>query len=195
MIFKIFNKDELPKLFEVLSENIIVGPVEKGRDRKNQPLYSFESVKKISDLKLDYTHTKISPKKYFLPYYETLCTFKVEKESWSKTVDYNVYKPLVFFGMHACDINALNKLDKVLLKSVYPTPYYASKRMNMFIVGMDCVPQPFCFCRDMGTDTVQHGFDMFLTDLGDRYFVEILSAAAFNYLQCLETRAPSSLRS
>jgi len=191
MIFKIFDKSQLPKLFDVLSENIVVGPVEKARDVKNDPLYSFELVKDFSDLRLNYTSTKISAKKYFLPYYETLCTFEVGKNSWSKTVDYNVYKPIVFFGMHACDINALNKLDKVLLENVYPTPYYGSKRKNMFIVGIGCVPQPYCFCHDMGTDTVQHGFDMFLHEINDHCIVEILSAEAFNYLSRIETRDPT----
>ena len=102
---------------------------------------------------------------------------------WTKTVDYNIDRPYVFFGLHACDINALNKLDKVLMGTVYPMPYYAAKRKNMFIIGIDCRPQPFCFCRSMGTDTVLHGFDLFLTDIGDRYFVEILSAAAYDIAQ------------
>ena len=68
MIFKIFNKDQLPKLFEILSAHTVVGPVEKARDVNNKPLYSFEIVKNFSDLKLDYTSTKISAKKSFLPY-------------------------------------------------------------------------------------------------------------------------------
>jgi len=50
-------------------------------------------------------------------------------------------------------------------------PYYAAKRKNMFIIGLDCQPQPYCFCRSMGADTATHGFDMFLTDMGDRYFL------------------------
>ena len=143
MIFKIFDKSQLPKLFDVLSENIVVGPVEKARDVKNDPLYSFELVKDFSDLRLNYTSTKISAKKYFLPYYETLCTFEVGKNSWSKTVDYNVYKPIVFFGMHACDINALNKLDKVLLEnvsydvlrdSVYDRGFHLLETGDLFII-------------------------------------------------------------
>ena len=189
MIFRIFNKEELPVLFDAMAENVIVGPVEKARDKEGDPLYSFEVVRDFEALRLDYPSTKMSAKKYFLPFSETLSTFSVEKGHWAKYVDYNIYKPIVFFGMHACDINALNKLDKVLLQSVYPTPYYGSKRKNMFIIGVNCTPQPYCFCRDMGADTVQHGFDMFLTDLGDRYFVEVLSAEAFNYLGRIKSRS------
>lgn len=188
MIFKILAKSQLPKLFELLSENIIVGPTTKAEGVKGKPLYSFEVIKEFSDLELDYTSTRISAKKYFLPYAEQLCTFEIGESKWSKSVDYNVNEPIVFFGMHACDINAMNKLDKVLLGSRYPTPYYASKRKNMFIVGIGCDPQPYCFCKDMGTDTAQTGFDMFLHETDGHYFVEILSVEAFNYLSLVETR-------
>ncbi|OGR03914.1 MAG: hypothetical protein A2511_08285 [Deltaproteobacteria bacterium RIFOXYD12_FULL_50_9] len=191
MIFKVFAKDELTRLFEVLSVNRVVGPVQKGLDRKNRPIYSFEVVDNFDDLRLDYPSTLYPAKRYFLPFEETLSSFTLESGSWEKHVDYNVYQPQVMFGMHACDINALNKLDKVLINSVHPTPYYASKRRNMFIIGIECMPQPHCFCRSMGADTVQHGFDMFLTDLGDRYFAEILSSTAYNYLLKIKTMEAS----
>ncbi len=190
MIFKIFGKNELSRLYEALSVNRIVGPVLKGPDKNGNPIYSFDTVRHFEDLQLNYTSTRFSPKKYFLPHCETLCTYRIGEEGWDKIVDYNIYRPFVFFGMHACDINALNKLDKVLMGNIFPTPYYASKRKNMFIIGMDCEPQAHCFCQSMGTDTAIHGFDMFLTDIGEDYFVEIVSANAFNYLKGLKTRDP-----
>jgi ferredoxin len=75
--------------------------------------------------------------------------------------------------------------------TTYPMPYYAAKRKNCFIVGIGCEPQPFCFCRSMGTDSVLHGFDMFLTDIGGRYFTEVPSAAAYGVLQSVTTREPA----
>lgn len=115
----------------------------------------------------------------------------MEGSDWTKWVDYYCDRPIAFFGLHACDINALNRLDKVLLRSVYPVPYYAARRMNMFIIGVDCVPQPYCFCRSMGADTVLHGFDLFLTDIGDMYFAEVMSANAYNLLKSVKTMEPS----
>lgn len=191
MIFKLIRKKELPRLFEIMAENPIVGPVRKGMDKNGRPVFDFDTVTDFDQLCLDYSTTKHSAKRYFLPYKETLSTFRIFKDTWHKSVSYNVDRPSIFFGLHACDINALNKLDKVLMGSVYPTPYYAAKRQNMFIIGVECDPQPFCFCRSMGTETVQHGFDMFMTDLGDSYFVEILSAAAYNFLKQVTTREPS----
>ncbi|MBA4371941.1 MAG: hydrogenase [Thermodesulfovibrio sp.] len=191
MIFRIIKKTELEKLFNVLSdENRIIGPVEVGRDQDSQAIYGFRDVADFRQLALDYTTTSLPAKKYFLPYKEDMATFRIDGKDWQKTVDYNIDAPFVFFGMHACDINALNKLDKVLMGSVYPMPYYAAKRQNAFIIGIDCEPQTYCFCRSMGADTVLHGFDMFITDLGNRYFVEIQSDTAYNLLKKVRAEEP-----
>jgi sulfhydrogenase subunit beta (sulfur reductase) len=191
MIFRVFDKEELKKFFDTLAaNNTVVGPVETGIDRNGRPLYIFEQVSDFNLIRLDYTTTKIPAKRYFLPYREDLASFKMEGSDWQKNIDYNIDRPAVLFGLHACDINALNKLDKVLMGSIYPMPYYAAKRKNMFIIGIGCEPQPFCFCRSMGSDTALHGFDMFITDIGGTYFVEILSATAYNFLKHIKTRAP-----
>ncbi|MEC4676170.1 MAG: 4Fe-4S dicluster domain-containing protein [Nitrospirota bacterium] len=191
MILRIFGKEELKKLFEVfVAHNRVVGAVEAGRDRDDQPVYAFADVSDYNEIKLDYSITKLPAKRFFLPFKEELATFRIEDDNWTKDISYNIDRPLILFGLHPCDINALNKLDKVLLHSVYPMPYYAAKRKNMFIVGMNCVPQPSCFCRSMGTDTALHGFDMFITDLGGRYFVEILTNTAFNFLRHIRTEEP-----
>jgi len=191
MIFRIFEKKELKSLFEILAaHNRIVGPVETGRDKDNNPIYAFSEVSDFGSVKLNYTTTKLPAKRYFLPFQEDLSTFRIEDGNWQKEIDYNAKDPLIFFGLHSCDINALNKLDKVLLGSHYPMPYYAAKRKNMFIVGIDCTPQPYCFCRSMGADTVLNGFDIFLTDLGDHYFAEILSDTAYNFLKQITNEEP-----
>lgn len=190
MIFKIIKKQELPRLFEIIAVNRIIGPVQKGISKKGDPLYAFEPVTSFDEMKLDYTTTTRPAKRYFLPSHELLCTFKVHETGWDKSVDFNISDPYVFFGLHACDIHALDKLDKVLIESNFPTPYYTAKRMNMFIIGIECMPQPSCFCRSMGTDSVYKGFDMFLTDLGEKYFVEVSSATAFNFLKQVKTAEP-----
>jgi sulfhydrogenase subunit beta (sulfur reductase) len=191
MLFRIMQKAELRIFFNLLAvDNEVVGPVQIGKDRGDQPLFAFEHVPESSGLRLDYTTTKLPAKRYVLSFREEIATYRIEGPGWEKDIDYHSDRPLVFFGLHACDINALNKLDKVLMGSVYPMPYYAAKRKNMFIVGINCQPQPFCFCRSMASDTVTHGFDLFLTDIGDRYFVEILSATAYNFLKTVKTSEP-----
>lgn len=189
MLFRAFDKKELSTLFSLLAaDHTMVGPVEAARDRNDGPLFAFEQVPDFDELRLDYTTTKLPAKRYFLPYREDLAVFGISGTDWTKEIDYHVGNPVVFFGLHACDINALNRLDKVLLGSVYPMPYYAAKRSNMFIIGINCEPRSFCFCRSMGADTVTHGFDLFITDIGERYFLEILSAEAYEIVKNLHTR-------
>ena len=191
MIFKVFDKPELQKLFEIIAVNPVVGPISRGTGQDGSPLVDFDYVYDFNDLCLDYRNTVHSLKRFFLPYREKLCSFEMNGDDWEKNVDLNVYKPHVFFGVHACDINGLNKLEKVLTGNVYPDPYFAAKRRNMFIIGINCLsPLPSCFCHSMGTDTVLHGFEMLLTDLGDRFFAEVQSAKAFNILTAVNTRDP-----
>ncbi|NOQ46928.1 MAG: hydrogenase [Desulfobulbaceae bacterium] len=191
MIFKVFQASEMETLFGLLSVNRIVGPVEKGRDVDGKPLYDFDVVYDFKDLKLDYGQTIHSAKNYFLPYRENLCTFTFDNGDWQKNVDFGADRAHVFFGLHSCDINALNKLDKVLMGNIYPNPFYGAKRSNMFIVGHSCLPTPSCFCHSMGTDSVLSGFDLFLTRMGDEYFVEVQSARAYHILERMETREPT----
>jgi len=191
MLFKVFSKSELEPLYDVLADHHVVGPLSRGKDRNNCELFDFDFIYNFAELRFDFTSTVHSLKRFVLPPRENLSSFTLDDDGWEKHVDLNVHKPHVFFGLHPCDINALNKLDKVLTGPVYPDPFYTGKRKNMFIIGINCSPQPWCFCKSMGTDTVFSGFDMFLTDLGDKYFVEILSATAYDILSELQVAEPT----
>jgi ferredoxin len=192
MLFRVFEKSELSSLFGLLANrNTVFGPVSKGLDTRGKRLYAYDRVTQFSDLALDYTTTSMSAKRFFLPHHEDLATFRLTGSDWTREVDYHMDRPAVFFGLHACDINALNRLDKVLLESDYPVPYYAAKRRNIFIIGVNCLPQPSCFCRSMGTDTAMHGFDLFLTDIGGKYFAEILTSEAYHLLKDIRTAEPA----
>ncbi len=191
MIFKICAVQELAHLFELLAVNRIVGPVKKGEAADGRVLYDFAPVYDLADLHLDFDQTIHPAKNYFLPYLEKTSSFALQGLSWKKEADYGGHRPLVLFGLHACDINALNKLDKVLLAGPHPNLFYGAKRAEMFIIGHSCQPTPACFCHSMATDSVLHGCDLFLTPLGDEYFVEIMSSRAFHILENVGLREPS----
>jgi ferredoxin len=191
MIFKIFAARELALFFDMMAVNRIIGPVKKGDAADGRALYDFDVVCDLAGLSLDFDQTIHPAKKYFLPYVEELCSFAINGSDWEQKIDYGTHQPRVFFGLHACDINALNKLDKVLLAEPYPNLFYRAKRVEMFIIGHACQPTPSCFCHAMGTDSVLHGCDLFLTPLGDEYFVEIMSSRAFHLLEKLNLREPS----
>lgn len=192
MIFHVFKKTELERLFEILSYNSLIGPTRKAISPTGRPIYLFEHLYGFRDLEVDYSVTVHSAKKYFFPHKQQLAAYTLEDTVWHKEVKPEETVHTVFFGMHPCDINALNRLDRILLDGAYPDLFYAARRRNTFIVGVGCKPQPHCFCRSMGCDTVLHGCDLFLTDLGEDYFCEIRSGIAFEVMQGLSSKEADS---
>jgi sulfhydrogenase subunit beta (sulfur reductase) len=81
----------------------------------------------------------------------------------------------VLFGLHPCDIHALLIMDDFFGKTYYD-PYYMHRRDRTIIIGLSCIPDEKCFCNATNTDTVEEGFDLFLTDLGDFFLVWVGSS-------------------
>jgi NAD-dependent dihydropyrimidine dehydrogenase PreA subunit len=182
MLFKIVTKDGFRKLVEqLLASNEVVGPTKVGTRRNGKPAYQFIPIERFEDMDLEYEKSEFSAKSYFLPFRENLSRTRFKDGDWEQEITYRV-QPRALVGLHACDINALLKLDKVMLRGAFPSPYYLSRRKNTFIVGIDHDPCETGFCASLGEDTVTHGFDLFLTDLGDRYFVSIDSDRGFRVL-------------
>ena len=183
MLFRILGKDEFRRLVELLlAEHEVIGPKRIDTAGDGWPIHQFLPVDSFADLDLGYESTDISAKTYFLPFRETLSTWRFHSRDWTQEISYRCH-PRVIVGLHACDINALLKLDKVLARDCFPSPYYLARRKNTVIIGIDHPPCSGGFCHSLGTDTVTRGFDLFLTDLGDRYFAAIDSDRGFSLLQ------------
>ncbi len=187
MLFRTLDKPNFERLIEQLLEtNEVIGPKVVGTDRGGAPIHQLLPVDGFDDLDLDYVKAQFSAKTYFLPYKENLSTFEFTEDDWEQQLRYRI-QPRAIVGLHACDINALLKLDKVLAKDFFPSPYYVSRRNNTFIIGFDHEPCDDGFCRSVGADVVDRGCDLYLTDLGDRYFVAIGSDRGFGLLRAVET--------
>ncbi|HUT09977.1 MAG TPA: 4Fe-4S dicluster domain-containing protein [Thermoguttaceae bacterium] len=188
MLFKILGKQNFRSLVEIiLQSNEIIAPKKIATNASGEPIHQFLPIGSFEEMDLDYRTTEFSAKTYFLPYRETLCTFQFADADWEQEISYRI-QPRAIIGLRAHDINALVKLDMVFTRSRFPSPYYISRRKNTFVVGLDHTPLPDEFSQSMGTDIVTHGFDLFLTDLGDRYFVAIASDRGFNLLNRVEVR-------
>lgn len=182
MLFKILGKDEFRGLVDiVLESNEIIAPKRIGTDAGGEPIHQFLPIDSFDEMDLGYRTTEYSAKTYFLPYRENLCSFSLEDGDWRQEIAYRI-QPRAIIGLHAHDVNALVKLDKVFIRGRFPSPYYVSRRKNTFVVGIDHLPLQDEFSQSMGADIAMHGFDLFLTDLGDRYFVAIASDRGFNLL-------------
>ncbi|OGP59046.1 MAG: hydrogenase [Deltaproteobacteria bacterium RBG_13_49_15] len=187
MLFRTITKEHFRKLVNgIINENQTIGPKAVDMDAKGNPVYQFVEVSDFDEMNLEYPTTYSSAKHYFLPFKENLSTFEFEKKGWKQKITYNA-EPRVIVGLRAFDINGLLKLDNVLMKEKFPNPYYITKRKNTFIIGIDHEAPDDCFARSLNADVVLHGFDMFMTDIGDKYFLLINSSNAFNVLKNVTT--------
>lgn len=179
MLFRIVSKSAFKKFIESLLESTeVVAPKRVGSHADGKPVNQFLPVEKFDEIEFSHEKCDFSAKTYFLPFKARLSTFKLNENDWEQVIQYRIF-PRAIVGLHPCDINALLKLDKVFAREFYPNPYYISRRRNTFIVGIDHDPCDDGFCHALNANNVTHGFDLFLTDLGDRYFVKINSDRAF----------------
>ena len=115
MLYRIIDAGDVPSLIRAFMDSYeLVAPVECDQG------HIFDTIDDPNDVVLDYSTTIASPKKYFLPPREVLFKFDVAQN------DVDAYKldvkPRVLFGVHPCDMNAIEKLDSVFLEGPYPDP-------------------------------------------------------------------------
>ncbi|MDQ7092217.1 anaerobic sulfite reductase subunit AsrA [Desulfosporosinus sp. PR] len=94
-----------------------------------------------------------SPKETFYPITQTLFYFNEHEFRETAAAE----KGIVVF-LRACDIQAVERLDKIMLENgPFPDYYYERLRKNLKFILMDC-PESFehCFCVSMGTNTTEN---------------------------------------
>ncbi len=109
-----------------------------------------------------------SPKEFLLPQMEQL--FNYSPEGIEEVLG---SQPRVLFGIRPCDLSAIRILDTFYLNKTKDV-YYEARRNNTVLIAIACnQPDPTCFCLGLGTGPfLKSGFDLQLTDLGDRFLVE-----------------------
>jgi sulfite reductase subunit B len=174
---KIISKKELMSFVDnLIKQNSYetVGVKSKGER------YVFDILENSAELRLDYDVTILPPKKYFLPQYEKLMDFNLEKPFDVKENDDE--KSRIIIGIHPYDIIALEQADKVYLDS-QKDDFYEKRRDNTIIIGVDIQKvSDRSFAGSMGTNVADTGFDLMLTNLGDIYAVTIGSKKGENLL-------------
>ncbi len=130
--------------------------------------FVFGPLAKAEDLRLDYDVTLLPPKKYFLPPRDNLLAFTTQGEYASRIED----EPFILFGVHPYDVVAISQLDAVFSEGHYDV-HYMTRRRNATIVACDVqTASAHVFASAMNTATVQDGFDLLLTKIGDHYLAD-----------------------
>ena len=86
---------------------------------------------------------------------------------------------LAFFGIRACDLAALDVLDRALGGPRAPDPTWLANRGDVFVVAAACAnPGNTCFCASMGTGPwPDAGHDLAVAELHDEHRHEFLVEA------------------
>jgi len=157
----IMEKKAFPDFINLLkSRGNLFGPV------KQKTKYSFEPIEDSSVLDFDYQRTMVGIKKFLTPpRYKTKVFDKERIEDVFEGDETNIV-----IGVHPCDIHSVKILDRLFMANI-KDPYYAKRRENLIIIGHSCLPDDECLCHSTGTDMVEDGFDLFLTDLGEYYLI------------------------
>jgi sulfhydrogenase subunit beta (sulfur reductase) len=130
--------------------------------------FDFAPLQAAKDLRLDYDVTLQPPKKYFLPPVETLLDFEIGK-GYKSSFDREKF---ILIGVHPYDMIAINQMDELFSQDNYDT-HYMTRRNNAVIIACDVVTaSENVFASPMGTATVDKGYDILLTDIGDGYIAD-----------------------
>jgi ferredoxin len=150
--------------------------------------FAFGPLSRAEDLRLDYDVTILSPRKYVLPPQEILLSFQVGGDSQSV----HDCRKMVLLGVHPYDMIAINQMDELFSQGEYDT-HYMTRRQNITIIACDVVtPSKNVFASSMNTATVETGFDILLTDIGEAYVVEAATDKGQALVQTMTGAKPAS---
>jgi ferredoxin len=149
--------------------------------KRRTPSFSFDKLFAADELCLDHDTTLLPPNQYLLPPKDPLITFDLEPEP-------NIYGKMqavtqIILGIHSYDLHAVKLLDAVFTGNLIDGNYQSRRTATVF-VGVDClIPWPYSFAASMGTALPPKIFDLWLTDLGDEYLVEIGSSHGYDLIE------------
>jgi sulfhydrogenase subunit beta (sulfur reductase) len=159
-----FSKESFLDFFKLMqSFGQVHAPV-----RVSEQSFSFRPVEKPEQIAFEALRTILPPKKMFFPQRETLISYS------GKEVKDHTPEPLaqVLFGVHPCDLAGLGIMDNIFSAGP-PDSHYLARRQATLVVGLSCMPDKHCFCNSMGTDFPHSAYDIFLTDIGEDYYLQI----------------------
>ena len=169
-----FAKSDFKRFFDLMSSfGAVQAPV-----RVSDLSFSFKSVTSPEQIAFEALRTILPPKKFFYPQQEALIEFDREG---IRQVEVDM-SPKVIFGVHPCDLAGLGIIDKIFTAEPADS-HYLARRAATLIVGLSCLPDKHCFCQSMGTDTPSSGYDIFLTDIGQSYFLQVHTPAGLTLVE------------
>ena len=186
MLYKILKKDDYSEfLKKLISGYNLVGPV-----KRDSAVHDFSKIKDVGQIDTDIKKTTIPPaKKILFPSTEKLITYEIDDVIKVKAPIES--EEIILFGIDACDVNAINFYDRFFSTDFVDENYF-EKRNKLTVIGLDRMPTDTSFALSMGMEYAKEGFDLFLTDLGDRYFARIATEKGNELIENHATTSPAT---
>jgi sulfhydrogenase subunit beta (sulfur reductase) len=148
---------------------------------------TFQPIKKIEDITFDYVNELYPLKRFFTPAFEKL--FDFDRRS-AKPMLHAPEKPeaQILFGARSCDVQGIHHMDGFFRGAFYDNAYL-DRREATTVISIACnkpLNTCFCICCNAGP-SLSTGFDLQLTDFGDRFLVDVGSEKGAALLQNINT--------
>ncbi len=165
----LLQKSKLTEFLTSLGDVNLIAPVAANGTTR------FELIENAAKAKLDLEDYTASPKKVVFPQTETLFAFRNKGDSLDIEEGEEI-APTVVFGIRPCDAKSFVVLDPLFNKD-FEDPYYKKRRDATVLIGQACAePTNRCFCPSLGgSPGGTEGLDILMTDIGNDYFLEVLS--------------------
>ncbi|MDI6762138.1 MAG: 4Fe-4S dicluster domain-containing protein [Thermodesulfobacteriota bacterium] len=137
----------------------------------------FKKIEQPSEVNLTQLVPQKPAKDIFFPQSEVMFCYEMAgKQSRMNSME-EIKRERILFGARPCDIEAISIIEKIFVGEEYTDVYFLEKRRKTTIIGLGCNhPLSTCFCSSAGGDPfLRAGSDLFFIDLGETYFVELLT--------------------
>ena len=182
----VLSKHRMPEFFGLLAEDhVVIGPV---RQRGSVALGPVAQARELAYC----IGSPATPVKRFF-HRPLQRVFLASKENGGFALEEaSPPQKQALFAIHACDLAALDYLDRALLHD-FRDPYYQEARRKAFVVALNCTEvAENCHCVSYGTGPeAKEGYDLALTNLGERYLLEVGSKAGAQMISPLNLPAGS----
>jgi len=179
MKYAVIDKEDLSKWLEHLKKKArLYAP------KKKENLFVFNPIKDVNEVCLNYTPTILPPKKYYFPQKEKLVKFSINPfKAEPATTE---FEDFILFGVHTCDIAGIQCMDVVFRESP-ADPNYLNRKKTMTIIGMECSDycDKYANCASMGNHVPRGGYDLMMTDTGQKFIIHINSEKGEKLIQKL----------
>lgn len=172
MKLKLDQKDLKPFLQSLMDEYDLFAPVQLA-----DGVSVFKKIDQPEEVDLTHPNTQKPAKEIFFPQSETMFRYEKVGNQNQMTSMEEVKRERILLGARPCDIEAISIIEKVFVGEEYTDVYFLEKRKKTTIIGLGCHhPLSTCFCSSAGGDPfLRAGSDLFFIDLGEEYFVELLT--------------------